>query len=120
MRYLPWGPELSSASGAWKRVAPTNDHELVARTTVRLPRHVHGGLRVWVGGEPQVEGEDFFVIGRLLVFERPLERKSTRRRLRVLMSSGAGSRRRRRAVDVWYENEDDAGVVYDLDPRSYP
>ena len=121
MRHLPWGPELSSASGAPKRAVLLNEHEQLARAIVRLPRHVGGALRVWVGGRPQVEGEDFFLVGRLLVFERALERESTLRHwLRVLSSSGMGARRRREPVDVWFETDDDAGVVRDLDVDSYP
>lgn len=65
-RNVPWGPALSSASGA-----PAPPAQNPPRAGVRLPVKAGRHFEVLVDGEPQIEGGDFFVVGRLIVFTRP-------------------------------------------------
>lgn len=80
----PWGPALSSASGAASRPpVPEPPGGPAVRSAVRLPAGAGEVLAVHVNGLPQVEGVDYFLVARLVVFGRPLIR------------GGAPSRRRR-------------------------
>lgn len=98
-----------------------NEHDLVQRALVRLPRDVDGIVRVAVGGVPQIEGVDFFLVGRLLVFERAIEPERPLRYLRRLIAAtGMGTTRRSEKVDVWFGSGDDPDVVRDLPVARYP
>jgi hypothetical protein len=120
-RQLPWGPALTSASGAPAPPSLVNAHEQVPRTLVRLPSGMHGTVDVAVDGVPQVEGEDYFLVGRLLVFERRLVRESRARHWRrVLASWGMGASRRHERVDVWWHSDAGASAMRNLDVETYP
>ncbi len=122
LRNLPWGPSLSSASGAPARLPrAVNAYELVPRTTVRLPSAVGDLVRVAAGGRTQLEGVDYFLVGRLLVFERMLIRESPLRYWRRVLSAwGMGAKRRDEPVDVWHETDAGVRILRDLDGRPYP
>jgi hypothetical protein len=47
----------------------------VSRWRVPLPRGAEPPIRVFVNGVPQVQGKDFELVGRELVFDRPLEKE---------------------------------------------
>lgn len=71
----PWGPALTSASGAPPRPRKPagGDAGVARRSAVRLPMKATGRFEVFVDGRLQAEGRDFHVVGRLLVFGRVLE-----------------------------------------------
>lgn len=115
---MPWGPALTSASGT--PPSRTNAYERVPRSLARLPREVDGVLRVFVDGVLQSDGEDYWLVGRLLVFGRVLSRETNARYWRrVLCSWGMGAFRRRGAVSVAYEVGERTGVVRNLEVTLY-
>ena len=72
---------------------------------VALPAHVTGPFDVFVNGVPQVEGTDYRIDGRMLVFDRSLEREGRLGFWRWLsMFLGiAGTYRQNDTVDVVYQ-----------------
>jgi hypothetical protein len=74
-------------------------------TRVRLPADVTRPFEVYVNGVPQVEGTDFRVEGRTLVFERELrsEGKLGFWRWTSIVIGVAGTYRQNDSVDVVYE-----------------
>jgi len=74
------------------------------RTQVELPPHVEPPFDVYVNGVPQVEGEDYDLVGSTLVFERSLAREGKLGFWRwISMFLGiAGTYRKNDSVDVTY------------------
>lgn len=74
------------------------------RTHVELPSAVERPFEVFVNGVPQVEGADFRVVGRSLVFERDLQREGSLGFWRWASNflGVAGSYRQNDVVDVVY------------------
>jgi hypothetical protein len=112
---------LTSASGAPAPAPPAaNPYELVPRSLVRLPGEVDGDFAVCVDGVAQSEGEDYFLVGRLLVFSRALCREG---RLhywrRVVGSWGMGATRRYEEVSIHYEAGGRSCAAHDLGVVSY-
>jgi hypothetical protein len=76
-------------------------------TRVRLPADVTRPFEVYVNGVPQVEGGDFRVEGRTLVFDRELktEGKLGFWRWTSILVGVAGTYRQDDSVDVVYQRE---------------
>jgi hypothetical protein len=74
------------------------------RTQVELPAHVQPPFEVYVNGIPQIEGEDYDLVGSTLVFERALAREGKLGFWRwISMFLGvAGTYRKNDSVDVTY------------------
>lgn len=77
------------------------------RTRVRLPADVTRPFEVFVNGIPQVEGRDFRVEGRTLVFDRELvsEGRLGFWRWASIVLGIAGTYRRDDSVDVAYRRD---------------
>ncbi len=75
------------------------------RTRVRLPADLARPFEVYVNGVPQVEGTDYHVDGRTLVFERELksEGKLGFWRWTSIFVGIAGTYRQNDSVDVAYQ-----------------
>jgi hypothetical protein len=73
--------------------------------TVRLPADITEPFEVFVNGVPQAQGVDYGIVGRDLVFSRPLEREGRLGAMRWLsMLLGiAGTYRKNDSVDVVYD-----------------
>jgi hypothetical protein len=79
------------------------------RTHVELPPHVAPPFEVFVNGVQQTEGEDYDVVGSMLVFDRPLVREGKLGfwRWASMLLGVAGT----------YRTNDSVDVVYTLDGR---
>jgi hypothetical protein len=88
--------------------------EVPERTRIDLPPHVPVHFDVYVNGVRQVRGVDYEVLGRSLVFPRPIAQEGRLGMWRWLsMWLGiAGSYRKHESVDVVYEG----GVATGLKP----
>jgi hypothetical protein len=71
---------------------------------VELPAHVMPPFEVFLNGVPQLEGSDYRVEGRTLVFERPLAREGRLGfwRWTSMFLGLAGTYRQNDSVDVVY------------------
>jgi hypothetical protein len=89
--------------------------EVAERTQVDLPPHVPSEFEVYVGGVKQTRGTDYEVVGRALVFPRPIAQEGRLGFWRWLsMWLGiAGTYRKHESVDVVYPG----GVASGLTPR---
>jgi hypothetical protein len=74
------------------------------RSHVVLPSHVQRPFDVFINGVPQVEGEDYDVIGSTLVFEREFAREGKLAwwRWALLFLGIAGTYRKHDSIDVVY------------------
>jgi hypothetical protein len=95
--------------------------EVAERTRVDLPPHVPDQFEVFINGVHQDRGVDYEVIGRSLVFPRPLAQEGRLGFMRWLaMWLGiAGTYRRHENVDVVFEADGRRGVVTGLMPVPY-
>jgi len=95
--------------------------EVAERTCVDLPPHVPADFEVFVNGVRQARGVDYEVVGRSLVFPRPIAQEGRLGFWRWLsMWLGiAGTYRRHENVDVVYESGGTRGVVTGLEPKPY-
>jgi hypothetical protein len=78
-----------------------------SRSRVDLPPHVQPPFDVFVNGVPQVEGSDYELVGRTLLFPRVLAREGRLgfwRWLSMLLGI-AGTYRKHEAVTVVYDLE---------------
>ena len=73
-------------------------------TQVELPPHVEPPFEVYVNGVPQVEGEDYELVGSMLVFERSLAREGKLGfwRWASMFLGISGTYRKNDSVDVTY------------------
>ena len=90
-----------------------------AQTQVELPSYVPNDFEVFVNGVRQARGVDYEVIGRSLVFPRPIEQEG---RLGFWRWAGMwlgviGSYRKHETVDVVYELNGKRFVETGLRPR---
>ena len=70
---------------------------------VPLPPGAEPPIRVFVNGVPQVQGQDFELVGRELVFDRPLEKERlSKRRWTAIFFGLWGSYGKNDSVDVQY------------------
>ena len=90
-----------------------------AQTQVELPSYVPNEFEVFVNGVRQARGADYDVIGRSLVFPRPIEQEG---RLGFWRWAGMwlgviGSYRKHETVDVVYELNGQRFVETGLRPQ---
>jgi hypothetical protein len=83
----------------------------MVQSRVRLPRAVRRPFDVYVNGVPQVEGRDYRVEGRELVFDRELRKDKVSGWRWFLGAWGIGTYRQDDSVDVRYEREDGMPAV---------
>lgn len=78
--------------------------EVAERTRVDLPSHVPDEFDVFVGGVKQARGVDYEVVGRALVFPRPIVQEGPLGfwRWASMWLGIAGTYRRHETVDVVY------------------
>ena len=93
---------------------------MVPRSAVELPRGAEPPYRVFVNGVPQVEGQDYRVKGRSLLFEQELvtEGRLGFWRWTLMFFSIAGTYRRHHSVDVQYRQGGQDRIATGLDIRS--
>ena len=79
--------------------------EVPSRSRVDLPIHVPNDFEVYVGGLRQARGADYEVVGRTLVFPRPIAQEGRLGfwRWAAMWLGIAGSYRQHETVDVVYE-----------------
>lgn len=79
--------------------------EVPSRSRIDLPAHVPADFEVYVGGLRQVRDADYEVIGRVLVFPRPIEQEGRLGfwRWAAMWLGIAGSYRKHETVDIVYE-----------------
>jgi hypothetical protein len=79
--------------------------EVSSRSRVDLPTHIPGSFEVYVAGVQQVPGTDYEVIGRTLVFPRPIAQEGRLGfwRWAAMWLGIAGSYRNHETVDVVYD-----------------
>ena len=89
------------------------------RARVDLPPYVPAEFDVFVNGVRQEQGVDYEVVGRSLVFSRPIAQEGRLGFWRWLsMWLGiAGTYRKHETVDVVYESGGRRGVVTGLEPK---
>ena len=94
--------------------------EVPQRTRVDLPPHVPESFEVFVNGVRQARGVDYEVIGRSLVFPRPVAQEGKLGFWRWLsMWLGiAGTYRAHETVDVAFEEGERRSVVTGLRPEA--
>ena len=92
-----------------------------ARSVVELPRGAQPPYRVFVNGVPQVEGTDYRVKGRTLLFADELvtEGRIGFWRWTLMFFSIAGTYRRHHSVDVQYRQGGSERVATGLEIRSF-
>jgi hypothetical protein len=83
----------------------------MVQSRVRLPRAVREPFDVYLNGVPQVEGRDYRVEGRDLVFDRELRKDKVSGWRWFLGAWGVGTYRQDDSVDVRYEREDGMPAV---------
>ncbi|CAN5542910.1 hypothetical protein BH24ACT24_BH24ACT24_00410 [soil metagenome] len=93
---------------------------MVARSVVELPHGAEPPYRVFVNGVPQVEGQDYRVKGRKLLFEQELvtEGRLGFWRWTLMFFGIAGTYRRHHSVDVQYRLDGREQVATGLEIRS--
>jgi len=93
--------------------------EVPDRTRVDLPPHVPESFEVFVNGVRQARGVDYEVLGRSLVFPRPVAQEGKLGFWRWLsMWLGiAGSYRPHESVDIVFEEGGRRSVVTGLTPK---
>ena len=91
------------------------------RTHVELPPHISPPFDVFVNGVEQVEGDDYDIVGAMLVFDRAFahEGKLGFWRWLSLFLGVAGSYRKHDSVDVVYTLNGRKAVA-SLNPQSTP
>jgi hypothetical protein len=95
--------------------------EVAERTRVDLPPHVPSEFDVYVAGVPQARGVDYEVVGRSLVFPRPIAQEGRLGFWRWLsMWAGvAGTYRKHETVDVVYTINGRREVATGLLPQPF-
>jgi hypothetical protein len=93
--------------------------EVDARTRVELPSYVPDDFEVFVNGVRQARGADYEVLGRSLLFPRPIEQEG---RLGFWRWAGMwlgviGSYRKHETVDIVYELAGKRQVETGLQPQ---
>jgi hypothetical protein len=97
---------------------------MAKRSLVELPPGAEPPYRVFVNGVPQVEGGDYRVKGRTLLFERELVKEGRLGfwRWALMFFSIAGTYRRHDSVDVAYRKggREQVAVGLDIAPLEGP
>ena len=85
-------------------------------SVVPLPPGVRAPFDVYVNGVPQVQGTDFKVVDRTLVFERALRKEGKLGFWRWFLGAwGVGTYRQNDSVDVRFEREGHPVLLEGLD-----
>jgi hypothetical protein len=79
--------------------------EVSSRSRIDLPAHVPNQFEVYVAGLQQARGVDYEVLGRMLVFPRPIAQEGRLGfwRWAAMWLGIAGSYRKHETVDLVYE-----------------
>jgi hypothetical protein len=90
---------------------------MAKRSLVELPSGADPPFRVFVNGVPQVEGRDYRVKGRALLFDRELMKEGRLGfwRWTLMFFSIAGTYRRNDSVDVRYRTDGQTRVATGLE-----
>jgi hypothetical protein len=93
--------------------------EVDARTRVDLPSYVPDDFEVFVNGVRQTRGADYEVLGRSLVFPRPIEQEGKLGfwRWAGMWLGVIGSYRKHETVDIVYELGGKRQVATGLQPK---
>jgi hypothetical protein len=93
--------------------------EVPSRSRVDLPAFVPSDFQVYVGGLLQTRDTDYEVIGRMLVFPRPIEQEGRLGfwRWAAMWLGIAGSYRKHETVDIVYETGGQRQVETGLVPQ---
>jgi hypothetical protein len=91
------------------------------RSRIELPEHVPPAFEVYVGGVRQLPGRDFDVLGRTLVFPRPIAQEGRLGfwRWASMWLGIAGTYRKHEAVDIVYTVDGSREVETGLQPEPY-
>lgn len=91
------------------------------RSRIELPDHVPPEFEVYVSGVRQEPGRDFEIVGRSLVFPRPIEQEGRLGfwRWASMWLGIAGTYRKNETVDVVYEADGRREVETGLLPEPY-
>jgi hypothetical protein len=94
---------------------------MAERSRVDLPAHVPDRFEVFVGGVKQTPGADYEVIGRSVVFPRPIAQEGRLGfwRWTSMWLGIAGTYRKHEAVDIVYEAGGRRQVEPNLRPLPY-
>jgi hypothetical protein len=94
--------------------------EVSSRSRVDLPAHIPARFEVYVAGVQQVPGTDYEVIGRTLVFPRPIAQEGRLGfwRWAAMWLGIAGSYRKHETVDVVYDVGGRRQVETGLEPQA--
>jgi hypothetical protein len=92
------------------------------RSRIELPGHVPDLFDVYVGGVKQVRGADYEVVGRTVVFPRPIAQEGRLGfwRWMSMWLGIAGTYRKHETVDLVYELGGRRQVETGLRPESLP
>jgi hypothetical protein len=93
--------------------------EVDARTRVELPSYVPDDFEVFVNGVRQARGADYEVLGRSLLFPRPIEQEGKLGfwRWAGMWLGVIGSYRKHETVDIVYELDGKRQVATGLHPQ---
>jgi hypothetical protein len=91
------------------------------RSRIELPEHVPPAFEVYVGGVRQLPGRDFDLLGRTLVFPRPIAQEGRLGfwRWASMWLGIAGTYRKHEAVDIVYTVDGRREVETGLQPEPY-
>jgi hypothetical protein len=94
--------------------------EVEGRTQVELPPYVPDAFEVFVNGVRQAPGTDYELVGRSLVFPRPLAQEGRLGfwRWASMWLGVAGTYRKHETVDIVYEADGQRQVETGLVPRA--
>jgi hypothetical protein len=95
--------------------------EVPSRSRIDLPAHIPDEFDVFVGGVPQQRGVDYELVGRSLVFPRPIEQEGRLGfwRWASMWLGIAGTYRKHETVDLVYQAGGRRQVETDLVPQPY-
>jgi hypothetical protein len=95
--------------------------EVAERTRVDLPAYVPQEFDVYVGGVPQTRGVDYEVLGRTLVFPRPIAQEGRLGfwRWTSMWLGIAGTYRKHETVDIVYTVNGRREVATGLVPQPF-
>jgi hypothetical protein len=95
--------------------------EVPSRSRVDLPAHVPDDFEVYVAGVRQVRGADYEVVGRSVVFPRPIAQEGRLGfwRWASMWLGIAGTYRKHEAVDLVYDVGGRREVETGLQPQAY-
>ncbi len=93
--------------------------EVSSRSRVQVPPHVPGDFEVYVAGVRQARGPDYELVGRTIVFPRPIAQEGRLGfwRWAAMWLGIAGSYRKHETVDLVYQSGGRRQVETGLEPQ---